>query len=472
MHRAGNVTRAGLAWLPSIVAMLTPTLASGENEPAGETTVDDGEPTAAQLAQAPVPGAESGRADAPDQDSVLRDIGQGVLLPPRVAFEIVMAPVRSSVYAVDRYRLIDWWKRVFFDPTYTYGVYPTLRLDNTYGLSVGARFVHRDLFGQREHLSVRGAVGGEYRAMVDGRLRTGERLGEHAHVEVGGNYERRPEDSFYGIGNISDAEETNFRQRIERGIAILDVRPVDSFHLRGAGSITDIEFSPSEHGTPINTVYDVGALTGWMGVRNVYGELELRFDRRRYPVALDRRQLFDHGELAAIYGGYVHELGTSGATMAPVPGDYWRYGGDVQKFIRLAAGPRVLALRAHVDAVTGDVDDVAFSQLPKLGGRYLLRGYARDRFRDRIAAMGTVEYEWALNQYVMASVFSDVGRVAPSWEDFDPSGLRVGYGVGLQLYAKRTYLAALTVASSIDGGVFVELTFDPVFDIEPRVEQK
>ncbi len=472
MHRAGSVTRAGLAWLPFIVATVVPTFASGENEATPETTVDDGEPTAAQLAQAPVPGAESGRADAPDQDSLLRDIGQGVLLPPRVVFEIVMAPVRGSVYILDRYRLVDWWKRIFFDSTYTYGVYPTLRLDNTYGLSVGGRFVHRDLFGRHEHLSILGSYGGEFRALVAGGLRSGDRLGEHVHVQADGSYERRPEDSFYGIGNISDAEETNFRQRIERGFAILDVRAVDSLHVRGAGAITDIELGPSTHGTPINTVFDVNTLTGWSGTRNVYGELELRWDRRRFPVALDGRELFDHGELAGIYAGYVHELATSGVPMAPVPGDYWRYGGEAQKFIRLAPGPRVLVLRAHVDAVTGDVDEVAFSQLPKLGGRYLLRGYPRDRFRDRIAGVGTIQYEWALNQYVMASVFSDIGRVADSWEDFDPSGLRVGYGVGLQLYAKRAYLAALTLASSIDGGVFVELAFDPVFDIEPRVEWK
>jgi hypothetical protein len=48
----------------------------------------------------------------------------------------------------------------------------------------------------------------------------------------------------------------------------------------------------------------------------------------------------------------------------------------------------------------------------------------------------------------------------------------VGYGMSLQLHVNRHFIAAVSVASSIDGGVFVDLAFDPVFDIEQRVEQR
>ncbi len=472
MQRPAAVRRCGVWPILTVATWLAAAAASAENVPPEPVKVDDGGPTAAELAHAPEPGAESGRADPPAQDSVLRDIGQGVLLPPRVAFEIVMAPVRGSVYVLDRYRVIDWWKRTFFDPTLTYGVYPTVVVDASYGVTVGARAVHRNLLGKDEHAALRVGGGGEYRFVVAGGFRTGHRFGERTQVEAQGRYERRPEDNFYGIGNVSDAEETNFRQRLERGSATLDVRAVDSLHVRGAAALTDIDFEPSTKGTPIDEVYDVNMLTGWTGVRNLYGELELRWDRRRYPTVLDRHHVIDHGELAAVYAGYVHEICCSGPTMSPVPGDYWRYGGDVQTFIRLGAGPRVLVLRGHVDAVTGELDEVAFSQLPKLGGQYLLRGYPRDRFRDRIAALGTIDYEWDLSRYLIASVFGDVRRVARTWQDFDLSGLRFGYGLGVQLHKTNAYLATASIASSIDGGVFFTLAFDPIFNIEPRVEQK
>ena len=65
---------------------------------AGEPPSSD-EPTAADVAASPPPGEEGGRTDEPERDSVLRDIGQGVLVPPRVAVEVTMAPVRGSVKA-------------------------------------------------------------------------------------------------------------------------------------------------------------------------------------------------------------------------------------------------------------------------------------------------------------------------------------------------------------------------------------
>jgi hypothetical protein len=86
-------------------------------------------------------------------------------------------------------------------------------------------------------------------------------------------------------------------------------------------------------------------------------------------------------------------------------GDYLRYGGQLQSFWRLGRGPRTLSGRLYLDAVTGSLDEVVFTQLPQLGGPYLLRGYDRDQFRDRIATLGSFEYTWDLGRYPMASMF-------------------------------------------------------------------
>jgi hypothetical protein len=152
--------------------------------------------------------------------------------------------------------------------------------------------------------------------------------------------------------------------------------------------------------------------------------------------------------------------------------DYWRYGGEAQKFLGIGVGPRSLMTKIHVESVTGDLSDVVFNQLPALGGAALLRGYNADRFRDRAAVVGTLEYFWGLGQLFMASAFVDVGRVYPALADFTTSDLRVGYGASLQFHGNRQFISGLTVSSSVDGGVLLNLTFDPVFDFDPRAERR
>jgi hypothetical protein len=423
------------------------------------------EPTAADVANAPVPGSESGRADnAREGDSLLRNIGQGALTVPRAALEVTMAPVRASIWALDRYRVVDRWKQLFFDDSYTYGLYPTAVLDSSYGLTVGARFVHRNVFGHREHFSLRGSTGGEFRAQAVGGFRTGQLFGERAHIELRTELERRPQDAYYGIGNGTDDTAAYHRQELLRARTIFDLLTVDSLHLRAAGAITDLEYGRSEDGEPIDMMFDPSTLPGWSGVRNVYGELEVRWDRRGFAWNVDRYSVFDRGFLLAAYMGRVHQL-EAGA-------DHWRYGGEAQKFFALGRGPRVFSTRLHVEGVTGNIDDVAFTELPQLGGKMLLRGYPRDRFRDRFAALTSFEYSWDLGKFPRASVFADVGRVFPDVREIEQRDLRIGYGFTLQLFGDPDFIASLSIASSVDGGLFIDLAFDPVFDIEPRVEQR
>ncbi|HEU4616337.1 MAG TPA: hypothetical protein VFS15_29765, partial [Kofleriaceae bacterium] len=124
-------------FLLASICVASPALAD-DSPPASDgapsASAPSDERTAADVAEDPLPGNESGRVDGTrDRDSVLRDIGQGVLLVPRVALEASTAPVRATLWAFDRYHLLDRWKRLFFDDTYTYGLYPTAVLDSSYG---------------------------------------------------------------------------------------------------------------------------------------------------------------------------------------------------------------------------------------------------------------------------------------------------------------------------------------------------
>lgn len=423
---------------------------------AGEATSRSDEPSAADVQAAPLPGDESGRTDQPGGDSVLRDIGQGVLTVPRLVLVTAMAPVRTGIWVYDRYRLSDRFNQAFFDRTSTYGIYPTVAYESAYGVNVGGRAVHRNMFGAREKLQLRGARGGQFRALVDGSLHSGTRFGSRVSLALRAEYERRPRDPWYGIGNMDGAPGTRYGEELKRVSSYVDVVVVDGIVARTTGALTDRVYGPSPEGTPIDAVYDTSMLTGFSGVENLYGELELRWDRRGREATPGRHQIYDRGTMLSAFGGRVHQLQAGN--------DYWRYGGEAQGFIGLGVGPRSLMTRVHVEAVTGQESDVVFNQLPALGGSSLLRGYAPARFRDRAAVVGTAEYFWGLGQMFLASAFVDVGRVYPSLADFSRDNVRLGYGASLQLHGNRQFIAGVTVASSIDGGVFVNLNFDPSFD--------
>jgi len=102
----------------------------------------------------------------------------------------------------------------------------------------------------------------------------------------------------------------------------------------------------------------------------------------------------------------------------------------------------------------------------------VLRGYASDRFRDRIAMVGSVDYSWDLAPTISASLFVDAGRVQRSLEDLETSDLRVGYGMQVDLHTSRSFLARAQIASSVDGGVFFNFGLDPVFELDGRVERR
>jgi hypothetical protein len=442
------------------------------------------EPTAADLAGAPVPGAESGRLDRIDGgDSPPRLIARGFLYLPKLAVQVAMAPVRAGIWANDRYRIVDHTWGVLFNEPGTIGIYPTARLESGFGVTVGARLIHRSLFGAREKLSLKAAAGGRFRQAFEASLRSGERFGERLKLELTGEYERRPNERFYGIGNrdevaalpdpampmdaLDDAIslEVRHRQQLARASAVGGVHVAGPLHVLGAGALTDFRVGRGEDGPPIDQIYRPETLIGWGGARHIYTELELRWDTRRAASPWEPTPVVSSGGLASVYGGQVHRIDGGGP-------DFWRYGAELQRFVHLARGPRVLAARAHVEGVTGARGEVPFFELPALGGTKLLRGYPTERFRDRIAAVGSLDYQWDLSQLFSARVFADVGRVYASTHELALSGMRLGYGVGLDVHTQTRFWLRGSIASSIDGGVFLDLSFEPVFAVDHRVERR
>jgi hypothetical protein len=58
--------------------------------------------------------------------------------------------------------------------------------------------------------------------------------------------------------------------------------------------------------------------------------------------------------------------------------------------------------------------------------------------------------------------------VFPSLDELTVHGMRLGYGVGLELHGQNGFLLEASLASSIDGGVFVSVSLNPVLDAKER----
>jgi hypothetical protein len=426
------------------------------------------EPTAAEVTGAPAAGAESGRVDEIDErDGAGRYIARGLLFIPRAVVTVVFAPIEGIAWSIERFQLVDRARNLFFNDAGTFGIFPTFQHDHGFGFNVGLRVVHRDLLGKDEHLDFRTQGGGEYKQRVTLGFTSGTRFGDRMSLELGGDFEQRPKDVYYGIGNLDDdmSTEGRFRRRVLKAYGAFDVQAVSALHVRGAGFVKDTTFGNSDVGTPIESGYMPSELTRYEdGVRNAYSEVELRWDSRGQGTDYDPPSIISGGKLVTVWAGRVTPLDDSAI--------YYRYGSDVQSFWRVGEGPRVIALRSHIEAVSGDLGEVPFSELPSLGGKDVLRGYPSDRFRDRIAMVNSIDYQFDLMANMSASLFVDWGRVQSGWDDLESKDMRVGYGVQFDLHTKNSFLARASLASSIDGGLFFNVGLDPVFELDGRVDRR
>ena len=433
----------------------------------------------------PRPSEASGMERRPESTSDIRRVGQAALYVPRLALEAINAPIRIGLYLEERYQVAERTKRILFNDEETFGVYPVAEVRSGFGFSAGAKAVHLDLAGARESASFEALYGGRYDQEYELELDSGERF-DRVLVGFEGTIELRPRERFFGIGNadlvsaesvampidptVDDtAVSTRFRESLYAARAGADVELGGGFFAAGRGSLERIEVGRSfelSGDSQLTEIYDPMALPGaGPDLDSVYGELELRYDTRRANDRFASAAMPGRGWLIAARVGANRGIGGGPER------DHLRYTADIQKYFNIYDGSRVLGLRLLAAQIDADLDEIPFVYLPRLGGDALLRGYQTDRFRDRGLILGSVEYKWELSpRYLAAFAFVDAGRVQRSIVDPELEDLRLGFGGGLQLHTLESFLMRAHVASSIDGGIFLNIDFDPVTDERIRDE--
>lgn len=455
--------------------------ATASSEPAPEAPAEPGAPSAdddIDWSKAPPPDQASGieRDEPPTPRDRARDVARVILFVPRWLVWGVAQPMRGTAYVYDHYHIKSLFNSTFYDAKQVYGMYPSASYNTDYGISAGLRGVHHDLFGDSERLKLRGDFGGRYRFGYGINLRSGRRFGDRLGLELDFGQERRPNERFFGIGNLDVASRmpitpldpdaaawsTRFREDKIAGLTRVKAHLVGALDLELSGGVSKRTMQDAGETDSIETAYMTGDLAGYdSGVQHAQGELELIYDTRRPTSPYMSRAIDATGWYIAGHVGRTRGVGDDQSSFDFI-------GGEAQRFIDLWRGSRILSVRAAVETVTND-SFVSFLDLPRLGGYDSLRGYPSSRFRDRAFALASVEYTWDLGVDLAAYTFVDVGRVYRSLQDLTTNDLRVGYGGGLQLHNARAYVGRAQLASSKDGGVMFELILSPAFPRRERI---
>ncbi|MFT7623747.1 MAG: hypothetical protein ACI9WU_002930 [Myxococcota bacterium] len=384
----------------------------------------------------------SGRTEPPGLES--EDV---VLLVPRLALaipgrfvDLALRPVAELMGLLDRHAVLERVDAFLHNEAHTAGVVPTFGFQSGYGAAFGLKAFHDDLLGHGEHLSFLARTGGAFNQDYELYFSARRLRGSRVWLEGRFRYGDTPGLLFHGLGDADTGDngtspgprdasvETRFQQ--ERFLSLLRVgvtmgKPGQSVRV-GAAMIHNFrnaspQRDPVAGDRSIESVYDTTRLDGFESVFNTLEfEANVVVDFRNRP--------------ARTSSGWALELFGGGAP--PVDGfAYWHYGAEASVYINLYRETRVLLLRAAFEAVDDAGYSIPFQELPRLGGAFDLRGYLEDRFRDKRAAVASVEYHWPIHDFVSGELFLDAGRVGPTyrsvfgadaWQEW-----RVGYGGGI-----------------------------------------
>jgi hypothetical protein len=410
------------------------------------------------------------------------EVPGALLLVPRLAIAAASVPLRAGLIVYERQNVRERVLDLFFDDTRTFGVYPTASLETGLRPGIGARLVHRNLFSTGAHLRLSADYGGELRRRLDAGVSNIQLGPAPLWAHLRGGWQRQPDASFYGIGDAplaasdSDAAglpargpaayQTRFDQtirRLELGVVFDPAGPLragwsGSYVARGFGSGDALD--PRQ----IDTRFDPSSLPGWdRGVALVYNELQVGLDRLRVTSPYVAAGVPSAGNKVLAFAGWASGVGGD-------PTRYLRYGVDALQYFDLYQGSRVLMLRGHLEGVAGETARIPFTDLPRLGGPLLLRGFAPNRFRDRVVLSATAEYRYPIWRQMSGFLFADVGRVLPGAADLAPGRLvherpHVGGGGGLEILQGNDFRLRGQAATSGEG-LFFQLAFEPAYRVQ------
>jgi hypothetical protein len=335
------------------------------------------------------------------------------------------------------------------------GFYPELSnmITGSGFVSIGPGY-RREVFQHRAFVDASAAASWHLYKMAQTRFEAPDIVAHRVSVGIQTMWQDETQVSYFGIGSeTAKANESQYRIQSLDVVGYAAVRPVPWFAIAGefgwlepqimspGGTFmrdvpTTAELFPNDPGTRVASQPNL-----------LYSELSLTTDTR------DNRSRPTSGSVyrAAMTSYADQRTGVFG---------FREYEAEALQFTRVTGPSWILAF--HAWAVATDVPsghEIAFYQLPSLGGNNTLRSYSDYRFHDRNLLVVNAESRWAIFKHVDGALFVDAGNVAPRFQDVNLN--KTSYGVGMRLHADKVTFARFDLAHGAEGWTCVIRTSDP-----------
>ncbi|MEO8698664.1 MAG: BamA/TamA family outer membrane protein [Kofleriaceae bacterium] len=359
---------------------------------------------------------------------IVRAFGRGVGWLIRT----IEGPIRSLVYLEARWRVFSRVREVFVNDAHTLGIYPTVTFQSAFGVTLGAKAFLEHVLGD-DKMVLSAERGGSVREAFQYKY---ELSTPSLYLRARARYEDNTNQLFAGIGNKQPAVNTRFSQTRFLGLLATGAQLGKHLQLGGSAIFNDRDFGPAGDTSTdpsIETAYDTATVNGFDdGIRTaeVTGNVEL--DTR------DKPGLTNRGVVVRGFAGTVRQRDRD---------RNGHYGAEVISYFTAFWPTRVFVTRVALEGVIDRNDDIPFTELPRLGGTGMLRGYSSGQFRDKLATSVTLEYRYPIHANLAGSLFVEGGKVARTYEalaGFD--AWHLGYGGGWILNTSRAIKFRLDLA--------------------------
>lgn len=376
---------------------------------------------------------------------------------PEEAMDVFAWPLKRGVIWAERVNLPERiFDVLYFNDERTAGWFPNFSFGGEIQSAAGFRLFHDDLWGHAEEISLATlfAIDDLEEERVEFRFFVPSVAGSRAHVLAHVFYSEdndedffvrfRPDGSF-GLGaETGEDDDTTFeldlvRSRFEGGF-----RPNANLDL---GLAFQPIFGDVEEGggaePPIPRFIDgFGGPTVLLG-GGPYFEWDVRDNAVRPRSGWFARA--DGGAWADVRGET-----TSGRDYR-----YARYRIDLRRYQPTFRRDRVIVVRAFLDRVdTFDEGAAPFWDLPRLDEDRALRGFERNRFRDKGALLFNAEYRYPIWDTWDGYLFWDEGQVFRNFSDVDSSRFEWSAGAGILFLSEKKFLMRIQFATSEEDQLF------------------
>jgi outer membrane protein assembly factor BamA len=236
-------------------------------------------------------------------------------------------------------------------------------------------------------------------------------------------------------------EKTRFSQ--DRFLTVastgIELDTATRFRIGGTAIYNNHSFggSTSSSDPSIEAVYDTAMLTGFdEGFHNLELTGDISLDTR------DTKGPTQHGAMIKAFAG--------GGSLVESQ-RYMHYGAEASYFLTPFWPMRTFVGRVALDAVRDKDGDIPFTELPRLGGASMLRGYLSGQFRDNLAGIATLEYHYPIMEYLSGELFTEVGKVADDYGQLLgkhtwSKDWHAGYGGGFIAHGRDSVKVRLDIA--------------------------